>query len=102
VRDARAIVGELKKFSRELALKPRWLVLNKRDLLPPPEAEKRAASIVRRLRYRGPYFLISGVTGEGTKSLCEAVMRFLEEHDRAARERASCRADAAGARPDAT
>ena len=102
VRDARAIVGELKKFSRELAMKPRWLVLNKRDLLPAAEAEKRAGGIVRRLRYRGPYFLVSGATGEGTRSLCEAVMRFLEEHDRAARERASSRADVAGARPDAT
>jgi len=102
VRDARAIVGELKKFSRELAMKPRWLVLNKRDLLPTLEADKRAAGIVRRLRYRGPSFLISGATGEGTRSLCEAVMRFLEEHDREARERASSRAGAAGARPDAT
>ena len=102
VRDARAIVGELKKFSRELAKKPRWLVLNKRDLLPAPEAEKRARSIVRRLRYRGPYFLISGATGEGTKSLCESVMSFLEAHDRAARERASCPAGAAGVQPDAT
>src|SRR5262250_1713087 len=56
VRDARAIVGELKKFSRELAMKPRWLVLNKRDLLPTLEAERRAAAIVRRLHYRGPHF----------------------------------------------
>jgi GTP-binding protein len=102
VRDARAIVGELRKFSRELATKPRWLVLNKRDLLPAADAEKRARSIVRRLRYRGPYFLISGATGEGTASLCEAAMSFLEEHDRAARGRASCPTDAAGARPGAT
>ena len=103
VRDARAIVGELRKYSKELAAKPRWLVLNKRDLLPPAEAEKRARAIVRRLRYRGPHFLISGATGEGTKPLCEAVMRLLEEeHDRAARERASSPEDAGGARPDAT
>ena len=102
VRDARAIVAELKKFSRELAVKPRWLVLNKRDLLPPEQAEERARSIVRRLRYRGPYYLVSGSTGEGTRSLCEAAMRFLEELDRAARERASYRAGAAGERPDAT
>jgi GTP-binding protein len=89
VRDARAIVAELKKFSRELAAKPRWLVLNKRDLLPDKEAEKRARAIVRALRYRGPHFLISGATGAGTKELCEAVMRLLEEDDRASRERAS-------------
>jgi GTP-binding protein len=89
VRDARAIVAELKKFSRELAAKPRWLVLNKRDLLPPSEAEQRAREIVRRLRYRGPHFLISAATGEGTRELAEAVMRFLEEKDREAQQEPS-------------
>jgi GTP-binding protein len=79
VRDARAIVGELKKFSKELAAKPRWLVLNKRDLLPDADAEKLARDIVRRLRYKGPYFLISAATNRGTRELTEAVMRFLEE-----------------------
>ena len=100
VRDARAIVAELKKFSKDLGLKPRWLVLNKRDLLPAPEGQARAREIVRRLRYRGPHFLISGATGEGTRPLCDAVMRFLEESDRAARESASSPGDGADARPD--
>jgi GTP-binding protein len=102
VRDARAIVRELRKFSRELAAKPRWLLLNKRDLLPDEEAERLAGDIARRLRYRGPRFLISGATGAGTKELCEAVMRLLEEHDRAARGRASSRAGTAAGRRAAT
>ena len=102
VRDARAILAELKKFSKDLALKPRWLVLNKRDLLPSAEAQARARAIVRRLRYRGPHFLISGATGEGTKPLCEAVMALLEEHDRSAGEHASSPEDADVVRPDAT
>ena len=99
VLDARAIVRELKKFSRALAAKPRWLVLNKRDLLPREEAERRAAAIVRALRYTGPRFLISGATGEGTKALCGAVMRLLEADDRAGRGRASSPADAGGGPP---
>jgi GTP-binding protein len=78
VKDARAIIAELKKFSPELAAKPRWLVLNKRDLLPVEEAEAKAGDIARRLRHKGPKFLISGVTGEGTKALSEAVMQHLE------------------------
>jgi GTP-binding protein len=78
VKDARSIVAELKKFSKDLALKPRWLILNKSDLLPPEEAERRAKAIVRSLRYKGPWFLISGATGTGTRDLTEAVMRFLE------------------------
>jgi GTPase len=78
VRDARNIVAELKKFGKDLAAKPRWLVINKRDLLPDDEAEKLAADIARRLRYRGPRFLISAATGRGTRELADAVMQFLE------------------------
>jgi GTPase len=97
VKDARAIVAELKKFSQELAAKPRWLVINKKDLLPAPEADQRARAIVRALRYKGPHFLISGATGEGTKALCESVMTFLEADDRSARERASSPGDTGAA-----
>jgi GTP-binding protein len=79
VKEARAIISELKKYNKELAKKPRWLVLNKSDLLPEKEAEALAADIARRLRHRGPKFLISGATGKGTKELCDAVMRLIEE-----------------------
>ena len=78
VRDARSIAGELGKFSEDLLAKPRWLVLNKSDLLPPDEAAAKAISIAQALDYRGPAFLISGVTRSGTADLTEAVMRFLE------------------------
>jgi GTPase len=79
VAGAREIVGELRKFSPELAKKKRWLVLNKIDLLPPGEREERCAQIVRRLRFKGPVFRISGATGEGTKALCQAIMQHLEK-----------------------
>ncbi|HVW69173.1 MAG TPA: GTPase ObgE [Steroidobacteraceae bacterium] len=92
--EARAIVAELKKFSKDLAAKPRWLVLTKRDLLPDEEAEKRARDIVRRLRFRGPHFLVSAATGRGTKELAQAVMVFLEEQQ--AREQSHDRASPAG------
>src|SRR5712671_261664 len=102
VRDARAIVRELKKFSKHLAAKPRWLVLNKRDLMPDDEAEKRARAIVRSLRFRGPHFLISGATGRGTRELAEAVMKFLEEQDREARAREASAAQTRDAQPAST
>ncbi len=84
VRDARAIANELKTFDKDLAKKPRWLVINKRDLLPDEEAEALAADIARRLRYRGPRFLISAATGRGTRELAEALMSFLEQRKKAA------------------
>jgi GTP-binding protein len=74
----RAIVAELKKFSKELATRPRWLVLNKADLMPADEAERLAKDIVRRLRHKGPWFLISAVSGQGTRVLAEKVMDLIE------------------------
>ena len=78
VKDARAIVRELKKFSAELAQKDRWLVLNKIDLLDAESMKKRCNEIVRRLRWKGPVHRISGATGQGTRELCQAVMTYLE------------------------
>lgn len=86
VKDARAIVGELKKFSAELAARERWLVLNKIDLMPAAEAEKLCKDIVRRLRWKGPTFRISAATGTGTQELCAALMTRLEEIDADRRE----------------
>jgi GTP-binding protein len=77
--DARAIAAELKKFSPELAQRERWLVLNKIDLMPPAEVDKRCKEIVRRLRWKGPVHRISGATRQGTQELCRDIMRRLEE-----------------------
>ena len=79
VAGARAIVKELKKFSPELARKPRWLVLNKLDLMTEEEGDARCREIVRRLRFKGPVYRISGATGRGTAELCQGVMSFLEQ-----------------------
>lgn len=84
VQDARAIVQELKKFGGGLAKKERWLVLNKVDLLPPDEAEARCKDIVRRLRWKGPVYRISGLARLGTEQLCQKIMTRLEEIDKEA------------------
>src|SRR5215475_2402675 len=103
VKDARAIVAELKKFDKDLAAKPRWLVLNKRDLMPDDEADKRCAEIVRRLRWKGPTYLVSGATGRGTRDLADAVMSFLEEQrERDARAHESTAEETPDAQPAST
>jgi len=84
VRDALAIVDELKRYDPALAAKPRWLVINKRDLMPDAEAEQRAREITRALKFKGTVHLISAATQRGTRDLAEAVMRFLEERRAAA------------------
>jgi GTPase len=78
VRDAKSIAAELKKFDPELYRKPRWLVLNKTDMLPAEERESATAALVHRLRWRGRSFCICALTGEGCRELSFAVMKFLE------------------------
>src|ERR1700721_448706 len=78
VKDARTIVGELKKFAADLGAKERWLVINKIDLLEPAEVERRSKDIVRRLRWKGPVMRISGATGAGTADMKQGGMGFLE------------------------
>ncbi len=73
VAQARAIVAELKKYDPALHAKPRWLVLNKLDMVPAEEREKRVKDFVRRLRWKGPVFEISALTREGCQSLVRAV-----------------------------
>ncbi len=78
VKDVRAITAELKKYSPELAKKERWLVLNKIDALPAEEAEKLCKDIVRRLRWKGPVYRISGLARMGTDKLCQDIMTLIE------------------------
>jgi len=85
VRDARAIVRELRKYDPGLAEKPRWLVLNKIDMIPAEEREARVADFVKRYRGRGRHavpvervFAISALTREGCEPLCRAVNDYLE------------------------
>jgi GTP-binding protein len=80
----RAVEGELGEYSDALADLPRWLVLNKLDLLPPGQREKRIKALVRKLRWRGPVHGISALAADGTKRLAQDVMSFLEEQREAA------------------
>ncbi|HUD97718.1 MAG TPA: GTPase ObgE [Woeseiaceae bacterium] len=74
----RAIGAELRKFSEELANKPRWLVLNKSDLVVADELPALREQIVADLEWAGPVFAVSAATGSGTEELAQAVMRELE------------------------
>ena len=79
VRDARAIARELQKYDDALYKKPRWLIINKIDLVPEEERARRVKEFLRRLRWRAPYFTVSAISGEGCRELMFAVMEFLEE-----------------------
>ncbi len=77
VKEARALVAELKKYDPGLHAKPRWLVFNKVDLLDKKEADARIKDALRRLRWTKPWFAISGINGGGTPELVRAIGEHL-------------------------
>lgn len=94
VRDARAIVEELRKYDEALFEKPRWLVINKVDRLEEEVREQVVRKFLDEFEWQGPYFVISALTGEGCRQLTYAIMEYLEAQkesgvDDAAAEEAS-------------
>ncbi len=77
VSEARAILNELKKYDKSLYEKPRWLLLNKVDLLEDRDAKVEA--FLREFSDYDRYFVISAIKGEGCKELTYAIMEHLLE-----------------------
>jgi GTPase len=78
VAQVRAIEVELKKFDPELLNRPRWLVFNKADLLAPEEREKTAKALVRKLKWKAPWFVVSAIAREGTWPVCLKIQEFFD------------------------
>jgi len=77
-RDAKAILKELKKFDEALHKKPRWLLINKIDLVPEEEREARIAALVKSYKPKR-HFVISAVSGDGCREVTFAIMEHLEQ-----------------------
>lgn len=80
VQSAKAIIHELSEYDPQLVEKPRWLVLNKMDMLPDEKTRKEAVqAVIDGLQWTGKVFTISAITGEGTKELCYSLMQLIDE-----------------------
>jgi len=77
VSDAKAIVKELKKYDKILFDKPRWLIFNKIDLDPAHDA--RIAKFLKSMRWKGPWFKVSAIKGDGCMEVCHKAAKFLAE-----------------------
>ncbi|WP_407352244.1 Obg family GTPase CgtA [Luteimonas sp. R10] len=86
VEQVRAIERELGKFDAGLLCKPRWLLLNKADLLPEEEARAEAGRIIAALGWEPPWFLVSGLAHAGTREVMLQVQAFLDRLDEEERE----------------
>ena len=80
-----AVIRELERFSPTLAARPRWLVLNKIDLLDEAEIAACRERVVAALGWEGPVYEISAVSGQHTNTLCGDLMTHLETQAEALR-----------------
>lgn len=80
VHEAHALVKELQKYDESLYQKPRWLVLNKTDMMPAEKRSELCSQFVEKLGWEDKYFIISALTGEGCKPLTYAIMDYLEQN----------------------
>lgn len=85
----RTIERELKTFDPELLNRERWLVFNKSDLLPEEERQKIAKALIRRLKWKGPWYFVSAIAREGTWQVCLDIQRYFDELKRDAAEAAA-------------
>tara|TARA_S200000501_G_C20820376_1_gene742561 strand:+ start:145 stop:1236 length:1092 start_codon:yes stop_codon:yes gene_type:complete len=76
------IVDELKKYDFNLYKKPRWLVLNKVDLLEEPKIDFVLKKITKELNYELPVFLISSLTKKGCKNLALKIFEFINNKNK--------------------
>jgi len=82
LRDAQVVVEELKKFDPSLCAKPRWLVINKIDLVPEAERPARIANLVAGYAAAERHFVVSAIDGGGCRDLTFAIMAHIEQHRR--------------------
>ncbi|VAW73046.1 GTP-binding protein Obg [hydrothermal vent metagenome] len=79
VESAQKILHELEKYNPAMLDEPRWLVLNKSDLLPEDEADAVCEDILQRMNWQGPHYKISAVQKNGTQALVFDIMNHLQE-----------------------
>jgi len=80
VADTQTIINELQKCDVTLCDKPRWLVLNKSDLVDPEEMKIIFSRFKKSFGSKTPCFIVSAISGNGCHEVLEAVMSYLQEH----------------------
>lgn len=100
VYQVRAIEDELRQYDPGMLAKPRWLVMNKGDLLDPETRDRRAREIVEALDWKEPWFVVSAIGREGTWPVVLRIQQFFDDQKREALEAAEDASERARMQPD--
>ena len=72
-----SIKQELEKYGSSVSDKPRWIVLNKSDLFPRDSIGKIVQEFINQINWETNYYVVSSVTGEGTKELIGDLAQYI-------------------------
>jgi GTP-binding protein len=78
---ANKILAELRRYDDALYAKPRWLILNKLDLVSDDEQQAVCSEIVNGLDWKGPVYKISAINKQGVDVVCNDIMSTLESDE---------------------
>ena len=102
VAQAKAIIKELRKYDESLFEKPRWIVLNKLDMVATEDRVALVKDFVKRLRWKGPVFQVSALAREGLEVMVQAIYEHVAAHKSPLPPEIDPRFDAAPVLPEAT
>ena len=77
---AKGIIKELRKYDEALYEKPRWIVLNKLDLVPTEDRAALVKDFIKRMRWKGPVFQVSALAREGLDPMVQAIYEHVAAH----------------------
>lgn len=77
---AKNILAELARYSEDLYNKPRWLLLNKTDLLDAETLAEKKQALIEALNWQGPVYTLSALSKQGTQSIAFDIMQQLERN----------------------
>ncbi|MGH1542806.1 MAG: Obg family GTPase CgtA [Arenicella sp.] len=81
--DIETIVRELEQYEEAtdtpLTSLPRWLVINKLDVLGPEEGQSRIDELLKELDWQGKFYTISAISRKGTQELCNDIMNYIQQ-----------------------
>ncbi|GCL64168.1 Obg family GTPase CgtA [Pseudaquabacterium pictum] len=77
---AKGIVKELRKYDEALYEKPRWIVLNKLDMVPTEDRAALVKDFIKRMRWKGPVFQVSALAREGLDPMVQAIYEHVAAH----------------------
>jgi GTP-binding protein len=77
---AKGIIKELRKYDEALYEKPRWIVLNKLDMVPNEDRVALVKDFIKRMRWKGPVFSVSALAREGLDPMVQAIYEHVAAH----------------------